>query len=82
MDKTQQSFKKKGFYIAIYTNIKLGGINMVKRIGTFRRKTRHKLRKDKGTKGKISLSEYFKEFKTGDKVILKAEPSIQKLPPD
>ena len=51
---------------------------MVKRIGTFRRKTRHKLGKSRRTKGKISLSAYFKEYKIDDKVILKAESSVQK----
>ena len=51
---------------------------MVKRIGTFRRKTRHKLGKKKRTKGKISVSSYFKVFKVGDKVVLKAEPAVQK----
>ncbi len=51
---------------------------MVKRIGGFRRKTRNKLRKNVRIKGKISLTSYFREFKEGDKVTLKAEPSVQK----
>lgn len=51
---------------------------MVKRIGSFRRKTRHKLSKTTRKKGKISLSAYFQTFKIGEKVVLKAEPSIQK----
>ncbi|MBS3174531.1 50S ribosomal protein L21e [Candidatus Woesearchaeota archaeon] len=48
---------------------------MVKRIGGFRRKTRHKLAKNYREKGKLSLVKYFQQFKTGDKVCLVAEPS-------
>lgn len=51
---------------------------MVKRIGGFRRRTRHKLRKKAADKGKISLRKYFQSFNTGDKVLLSAEPSIHK----
>ncbi len=51
---------------------------MAQRIGGFRRKTRYKLKKDYRDKGKISISRYFQEFKIGDKVVLKAEPSIHK----
>ncbi len=50
----------------------------MKQIGGSRRKTRHKLSKSVRTRGKISLSKYFQEFKEGDKVFLKAEPAIQK----
>ena len=51
---------------------------MVKRIGGFRRKTRNKLKKPAGKKGKISIRKYFQQFKIGEKIILKAEPAIQK----
>jgi len=51
---------------------------MVKRIGGFRRKTRHKLKKAHGKKGKISIRNYFQQFKVGQKVLLKAEPAVQK----
>ncbi len=51
---------------------------MVKRIGGFRRKTRHKLKKNYRRRGKISLSKYFQKFNTGDKVVLSAEPAVQK----
>jgi len=51
---------------------------LVKRIGSFRRKTRHKLSKKNRKKGKINLSKYFQVFKVGQKVVLKAEPAIQK----
>ena len=49
---------------------------MAKRIGGFRRKTRHKLQKSKSEKGKISITKYFQKFKEGDKVLLKAEPAV------
>ena len=51
---------------------------MVKRIGGFRRKTRHKLSKNVRSKGKISLVKYFQEFKKGDNVYLVAEPSVHR----
>ena len=51
---------------------------MAKRIGRFRRKTRHKLKKSIKEKGKISISNYLHEFKPGDRIILKAEPAVQK----
>jgi len=51
---------------------------MAKRIGGFRRKTRSKLKKSLRDKGKISIKKYFQEFKIGEKVLLKAEPAIQK----
>lgn len=50
---------------------------MVKRIGTARRKTRAKLKKDHRSKGKISLTRYFQEFSEGDNVMLKMEPAKQ-----
>lgn len=51
---------------------------MVTRIGTKQRKTRHKFTKKLREKGKIPLSEYFKELTQGDKVNLKINGSIQK----
>ncbi|MBW2966799.1 50S ribosomal protein L21e [Candidatus Woesearchaeota archaeon] len=51
---------------------------MVKKIGSFRRKTRHKLSKTARKKGKINISKYFQTFKIGEKVVLKAEPAVQK----
>ncbi len=51
---------------------------MVKRIGTFRTKTRNKLSKGYRKQGKISISQYFQKFEQGDKVALKAEPAVQK----
>ena len=64
--------------MGIYSYSIKGDIVMVKKIGTFRRKTRHKLGKKKRTKGKISVSSYFKAFEIGDKVVLKAEPAVHK----
>ncbi len=51
---------------------------MVKRIGGFRRKTRSKLKKPVRSRGKITIKHYFQEFKVGEKVLLKAEPAVQK----
>jgi large subunit ribosomal protein L21e len=51
---------------------------MTKRMGGFRRKTRSKLKKTPRTKGKISLTKYFQEFKLNENVILNAEPGYQK----
>ena len=47
------------------------------RIGGFRRKTRHKLKKNIREKGKISLKKYFQKIEVGQKVLLKAEPAVQ-----
>lgn len=51
---------------------------MVQRKGGFRRKTRHKLKKNVRAKGKISIRRYSQVFNNGDRVILKAEPAVQK----
>jgi len=51
---------------------------MATRIGGARRKTRSKMTKPRRAQGKISLTSYFKEFKPGDVVALKAEPAVQK----
>ncbi|HLC65605.1 MAG TPA: 50S ribosomal protein L21e [Candidatus Nanoarchaeia archaeon] len=48
----------------------------MQRIGSFRRKSRHKLQKDARRKGKISLTRYFQAFNDGDKVFLLAEPAV------
>ena len=50
----------------------------MKRVGGFRRKTRHKLAKSVREKGKISLTRFFQLFKIGDLVSLVAEPGVQK----
>lgn len=51
---------------------------MVTRIGGFRRKTRSKLRKNIRQRGKISLSNYFKQYDIGAKVTLVGEPAVHK----
>ncbi|PIZ51791.1 50S ribosomal protein L21e [Candidatus Woesearchaeota archaeon CG_4_10_14_0_2_um_filter_33_13] len=50
---------------------------MVKRIGTTQRKSRHKLSQHYRQRGKISLSQFFKELESGDKVGLKINPNVQ-----
>jgi len=50
---------------------------MVTRIGTKQRKTRHKLMLHYRQRGKTPLSQYFQEFKEGDKVNLKINSSVQ-----
>ncbi len=51
---------------------------MVTRTGSSRRKAKKKLTKDKRERGKLSLTKYFAKFSEGDKVVLKAEPSVHK----
>jgi len=51
---------------------------MVKKIGGFRRKTRQKLSKPRRRKGKISVKKFFQSFEKRDKVVLNAEPAVQK----
>ncbi|HLD40355.1 MAG TPA: 50S ribosomal protein L21e [Candidatus Nanoarchaeia archaeon] len=50
---------------------------MVTRIGTKQRKTRHKFTLHYRQRGKLSLSQYFQEFKEGDRVNLKINSSVQ-----
>ncbi len=54
------------------------GLAMVTRIGTARRKTRHKLRRSASEKGKIPLSKYFQTFKEGEHVGLKINSAVSK----
>ncbi len=52
---------------------------MVKRLGSFQRKTRHKIRaKTYREKGKLSVSRYFQKFEEGEKVGLKICAQVQK----
>lgn len=51
---------------------------MVKRIGGFRRKSRHKMSKTFRRKGKLSLTRFFQSFEAGEKVQLVSEPAYQK----
>ena len=49
---------------------------MVTRIGSSRRKTRHKLQRKASEKGKLSLSKYFQTFENGDTVGLKINSAV------
>lgn len=51
---------------------------MVKRIGGIRRKTRYKFRKERRSRGKISLTKYMQAFNLGEKVYLNLESTIHK----
>lgn len=51
---------------------------MGKRIGGFRRKTRHKLSKSHRDRGKVTITRHFQEFKEGERVKLVLEPSFHK----
>ncbi len=51
---------------------------MVKRTGSRRRKSRYVLTQKKTEKGKLSIRNFLKDLKPGEKVVLKAEPSYQK----
>ena len=51
---------------------------MVTRTGGPRSKSRHLFKKNKREKGKISITKYLAKFSTGDKVVLTAEPAVQK----
>ena len=48
------------------------------RIGGFRRKTRYKLTKGIREKGKVTVTRHLQEFKVGERVRLKLEPSVHK----
>src|SRR3989344_6121266 len=52
--------------------------HMVTRIGTKQRKTRQKFKIHYRQQGKLPLSQFFQEFKEGDKVNLKINSSVQK----
>lgn len=51
---------------------------MAQRMGGFRRKTRNKLKKHRTVRSKISVREYVKQLSIGQRVLLKAEPAVQK----
>lgn len=50
---------------------------MVKRIGSTRRKTRHKFQRTVRERGKLPLSRYFAVFEPGDKVGLAINSNVQ-----
>ncbi len=51
---------------------------MAKRIGGLRRKTRYRFSKERNAKGKISTTNYFQLFSSGDRVFCSVEPAVQK----
>ncbi|MCK4859732.1 MAG: 50S ribosomal protein L21e [Candidatus Omnitrophica bacterium] len=51
---------------------------MGKRIGGLKRKSRHKLKKERREKGKVSVSRFMQSFKAGQRVHLSIEPSLHK----
>ena len=51
---------------------------MTQKTGSRRRKTRSKLKKNVADKGKISIRNYLQKFNDNDKVILIAEPAVQR----
>ncbi|MFH1510640.1 MAG: 50S ribosomal protein L21e [Candidatus Woesearchaeota archaeon] len=51
---------------------------MAKRTGTSRRKTRNKFRKPISTRGRIPIRGFLQSFKSGEKVVLLADPCYQK----
>jgi len=51
---------------------------MAKRVGGFRHGTRQKLKKNIRKRGKLSITNFFQKFNSGDKVLFDAEPAYQK----
>ncbi|MGB9675041.1 MAG: 50S ribosomal protein L21e [Candidatus Nanoarchaeia archaeon] len=51
---------------------------MVKRAGTFRSRTRYKLRKPPRDRGKVKVTSVLQTFEPGEKVIIHIEPSVHK----
>ena len=51
---------------------------MATRKGGNRRKSRAKFRRNIRDRGKVSIRKYLQSFKAGDKVYLKANPSVHK----
>ena len=50
----------------------------MKRVGGFRRKSRHKLKRSVKEKGKLPIQRFLQKFETGEKVVLKAYPSYHR----
>jgi large subunit ribosomal protein L21e len=51
---------------------------MANRKGSSRYRTRKTFRKNIAQRGKISMTRYFQKLENGTRVILKAEPAVQK----
>ena len=50
---------------------------MVKRVGGFRRKSRSKLRKPVGERGRLNITKFFQQFSMNEIVSLSADSSYQ-----
>ena len=51
---------------------------MTTRMDGFRKRTRHKFKKERSLRGKISISKYLQKFAVGETVYLSVEPGYQK----
>ena len=50
---------------------------MTTRMDGFRKRTRHKFKKEQSDKGKLSIKAYLQKLNVGDKVALHVEPAYQ-----
>ena len=50
---------------------------MTTRMDGFRKRTRHKFKKDHSEKGKLSIRKFLQKFEIGEKVGLSVEPAYQ-----
>ncbi len=51
---------------------------MTTRMNGFRKRTRHKFKKNQADKGKLSIRKFLQTFEVGDKVALSVDPTYQK----
>jgi large subunit ribosomal protein L21e len=51
---------------------------MTTRMDGFRKRTRHKFKKDRSQKGNVSIKSFLQKFEVGEKVHLSVEPAYQK----
>ena len=51
---------------------------MTTRMDGFRKRTRHKFKKERSEKGKVSIRSFLQKFEVGEKVGLSVEPAYQK----
>jgi large subunit ribosomal protein L21e len=51
---------------------------MTTRMDGFRKRTRHKFKKERSEKGKVNIGKFLQKFEVGDKVFLSVEPAYQK----
>jgi len=51
---------------------------MTTRMDGFRKRTRHKFKKERSQKGKVSIKKFLQKFEVGESVYLSVEPAYQK----